>query len=250
MRIGRHQFADRAQKIEVGEDHAWQQITLGKHADRTTFLVNHDQAADLLQLHLLQCRTRRRVCADADRLALDELPELGGHRVLFGRTLREVGLQLPARLIEQAGDVLRAEQMEDRAHLHQPHEFFGTDLQAEAVFDCYVSIGRRALGRYRSDREALALAQVQAGVLGGGGRAGLTGLDLAALDDVEMARGAHLRGQDVVAARVKGEHCVLREEGKGIRLHVFEGGEPAQEVGAGAHQQVGGIGGHDGSVVD
>ena len=53
-----------------------------------------------------------------------------------------------------------------------------------------------------------------------------------------------------MAARVEGEHGVLREEGKGFRLHGIEGGEVAQKVGAGAHQQVGGMCGHDGSVVD
>ena len=66
--------------------------------------------------------------------------------------LGEAALQLLARLAEQAGDVLGAEQVEDRAHLHQVQEVVRADLEAEAVFDRDVGVGRRAPGRDGADR--------------------------------------------------------------------------------------------------
>ena len=250
VRIGGHQLADRAREVEAGEDHARQQVALGDHADGAAIAIDHHHAAQAQRVHLFERRACRRLRGDEHRLLVDEFAQRRGHRLLFGGTLREGGLQLLARLVEQAGDVLGAEQMKHRTHLHQVQEVVGGDLEAEAVLDRNVGIGRRAAGRDGADREALARPQREAGVLGDRGGAGLARLHLAALDDVEVAGDAHLRGQDVAATRVEGEHGALGQEGQRLWFHAVERREVAQEIGAGAHQQVRGFGRHDGSVVE
>jgi len=249
VRIGGHQLADRAGEVEGGQDHPRQQVALGDDAHRPAFVVDHHHAAQAQLVHALERAARGRVSTHENRVLLDQLAQAGGHGLLLGRALREGGLQLLAGLVEQAGDVLRAEQVEDRTHLHQVQEIVRAELEAEAVLDRDVGIGRRAAGGDRADREAFAGPQRHAGVLGDRGRTGLARLHLAALDDVEMAGDAHLRDQDVRAARMEGEHRTLGEEGERLGLHAVEGREVAQKVGAGAHQQVRGFGGHDGSVV-
>ena len=87
VRIGRHQFADRAQKIEVGEDHAWQQITLGKHADRFFVLAGHRQTADAGFDHFFEGAAGGQIGGDENRRFLDQVGQRGGHRLLLGGTL-------------------------------------------------------------------------------------------------------------------------------------------------------------------
>jgi hypothetical protein len=62
-------------------------------------------------------------------------------------------LQLLLRLLEQTGDVLRAEEVENRALLGQREEIIGRQFVAEDILARHVGAGCRALRHQRPDRK-------------------------------------------------------------------------------------------------
>ena len=97
-------------------------------------------------------------------LAIPALPlqaVLRAEPQLLGSALRELHLQLSARLVEQCRDVLSAELVERLAHLHQLHEIVGSQLIAEGVLDRDVGVGRGAPRHHRTDRKTFAGTQGQ-----------------------------------------------------------------------------------------
>jgi hypothetical protein len=107
-------------------------------------------------------------------------------------------LQLLLRLLEQAGDVLRAEKVEDRALLGQGKEIVGRQFVAEDSSLGHVGGGCRALRHQRADGEALTGTQV-----GDGSTVLKPDACLhphpATLHDVKRPRNAHLTRQNLRA---------------------------------------------------
>lgn len=151
------------------------------------------------------------------------MPARGGvESLLLAGTLRELKLQLPARLVEQAGDVLRAEQVEFRTGGNQRQEILGRQLVAEAVFNRQIDVGGWPPGGDRTDREALPGPQAEDGILGHRHLARLPRLNLAGFNQVEVADITGVRANDLAAGRIKRNLRLFGETLQCVRLHFVE----------------------------
>jgi len=138
-------------------------------------------------------------------------------------------LQLPTRLIEQAGDVARAEQVEFRAGSQQSQEIIGRQLVAEGIFNGRVQIGRRPASRHGADRKALPGTEAEDGIFGDGHFTGLARLHLARFDEVEESDLAGIRPDDLAAGSIKNDLRLFGKTLQGVRLHFVERGMVAQK---------------------
>lgn len=240
--VGRrgHHVGDGPGEVEAGEHDALEDVALGEHADGLLVFAGHGQAADAGRGHFFKRAAGGHVGADEDRRLLDQIGERRGHRLLLGGALGELGLELLPRLAHQAGDVAGAEDLEGGRELLKAQEIGGRELEAVAVLDGDVAVGGAALGGDRADREAFAGAQGERGVFGDGDAAHLARLHLAAIDDVEEARGAVFGHQDFGFGRVEGGGQPFTEKAQGFRLHPVERRVTAQELQVGSDQGVGG----------
>ncbi len=142
---------------------------------------------------------------------------------MFAGTLSELLLQLQPRLLQQAGNVLRAEKGEFRADRHQLQQVPGRQLVAEGILDRRVGIRRRPPRSRCTDRKTLAQPQVKDRILGNRHLAGLARLYLATLDHVEEADIARIRADNLAVGRVKDQLRLFREQLQGIALHLVKG---------------------------
>ena len=241
---GGHDLGDGAGEVVAGEHDALEDVALGEHADGLAVVVGDGHAADAGLGHLLEGGTGGQGGAHVHRRLLDEVGQRGGHRLLLGGALGELHLQLLPRLAHQAGDVAGAEDLEARAELLKAQEVGGGQLEAVGVLDRHVAVGGGPAGRDRADREALAGSEGEGGILGDRHRAGLAGLHLAPVNNIEEARRAVFGHQDFRFGRVEACGHPLAQETQGFGFHPVERGVAAQEVEVGADQGVGGGGVH------
>jgi len=143
-------------------------------------------------------------------------------RLLFAGALGKLLLELLTRLLEQTGDVFRAEQIEFATGRHQGHEIFSRQLVAEGILDCGEGIGRWSPGGHRANRETFAGTEAEYGILGHRHFSGLACLNLAALDQVEKADFAGIRPKDLAPGRMKRQLRLVGEQLQRLGRHLVE----------------------------
>ena len=222
QRLARHGLADRRRQRQIGEDDAVEQVVAGEHADRLPVLAGDHQRADAGLGHGFQrCPHRRRRCHE-DRIARADAGERRIERLLLAGALGELLLQLLAGLLQQAGHVLGAEQVELAAGFHQRHEVRRRELVAEGVLEGRIHVGRRPAGSHRADRETLAGTKRKDRILGHRDLAGLARLDLAPLDQAEEAHDTRIGADDFASRRVEGKFRLVREVLQRLGRHLVE----------------------------
>jgi hypothetical protein len=168
-----------------------------------------------------------------NRFPLDNRGEWRIHRLLLGSALGKLQLQLLLRVLEQAGDVLAAEEIENRALLGQGKEVVGRQFVAENLLACHV--GTRSgvtLRHQRPDREGLTRAERARRRVGVTGAAAGADSHPAVLQNVEGARNPHLTRENPRTFGVMGKGDMFCEKAQRLRLHTIKRRVGLQELDA------------------
>ena len=216
----------------AGEHDALQNIREGKDPDRLLAGINNHHRPQVAVGHQFDHLANRRFRRDRNRFALDDHRQRRIHRFLFGGALRKLELQLLLRLFEQAGNVLRTEQAEDRTLLGKGKEIVGRQLVAEDILARHVSARSRALRHQRTDGEGLAGTERDRREFDVAGTTAGPHPHLAALQNIKDWRHPHLARQDLRAFRIVCQPDMLGKKAQRLRLHPIKRRVSLQELDA------------------